>query len=160
MKTMIRIITQVIRIRLPEKFWKAAQQQSDPNPSSTNSNPNSSKGYFDGLIRIANQVIRIPGEEEVKLRVTDSNHPYSDLNPSWRTSDEIEARIQITHTAIWIHHEEQDKTIQIFEVRIRITFLNKAKGWKSDRAIQIIELLIWITPLAQNSNIAKVIRIT
>ena len=46
----------------------AAQQQNDSNPSSTDSNPNSNKGYFDGLIRITNQVIRILGEEEVKLR--------------------------------------------------------------------------------------------
>ena len=84
----------------------ATQQQSDSNPFSTDSNPNSSKGYFDGLIRITNQVIRIPGEEEEKLRVTDSNHPYSDLNPSWRTSKKIEARIRITHTAIQIPHEE------------------------------------------------------
>ena len=147
MKTVIRITIQAIRIKLPEKVWMATQQQSDSNPSSTDSNPNSSKEYFDGLIRITNQVIRIPGEEQVKLRVTDSNHPYNDLNPSWRTSDEIEARIQITHTVIRIHHEKQDKTIQIFEVRIRITFLNKVKGWKSDRAIRIIELLIRITPL-------------
>ena len=71
-----------------------------------NSNPNSSKGYFDGLIRITNQVIRIPGEEEEKLRGTDSNHPYNDSNPSWRTSEEIEAWIRITYTAIRIPYEE------------------------------------------------------
>ena len=54
-----------------------AQQQSDSNPSSTDSKPNSSKGYFDELIRITIQVIRITGEEEVKLKATDSNHPSS-----------------------------------------------------------------------------------
>ena len=52
-----------------------AQQQGD-------SNPNFSKGYFDELIRIIIQAIRITGEEEVKLRATDSNHSSSDSNPS------------------------------------------------------------------------------
>ena len=92
------------------------------------SNPNSSKGYFDGLIRITNQVIRISGEEEEKLRVTDSNQPYSDSNPSWRTREEIEARIRITHTAIRIPHKEQDKAIRIFELRIRIPSQMKQKA--------------------------------
>ena len=81
---------------------------------------NSSKGYFNGLIRITNQVIWIPGEVEVKLRVTDSNHPYSDSNPSWRTSEEIEAWIRITYIAIRIPHEEKCKMIRIFELWIRI----------------------------------------
>ena len=89
-----------------KKVWIVAQQLSDLNPSSMDSNPNSSKGYFDGLIRITIQVIRLPGEEEEKLRATDSNHPYSNLNPSWRTSEEIKARIRITYTAIRIPHEE------------------------------------------------------
>ena len=128
MKTLIRIITQAIWIRLPEKVWITAQQQSDLNPSSTDSNPNSSKGYFDGLIRITNQVIRIPGEEEEKLRVTDSNHPYSDLNPSWRTSEEIEVQIRITYTASRIPHEEQDNAIQIFELQIQILSQMKQKA--------------------------------
>ena len=91
----------VIRIPIP-KVWIAAQQQSDSNPSSTDSNPNSSKEYFDGLIRITIQVIRIPGEKEVKLRGTDLNHLYNDSNPLWRTSEEIEVRIRITYTTIWI----------------------------------------------------------
>ena len=51
-----------------------------------------------------------------------------------------------TYTAIRISHEEQDKAIRIFELRIRITFTNEAKAWKSDITIQIIELLIRITP--------------
>ena len=106
MKTLIRIITQAIRIRLPKKVWITAQQQSDLNPSLTDSNPNSSKGYFDGLIRITIQVIQIHGEEEVKLRAIDLNHLYNDSNPSWRTSEEIEARIGITYTTIWIPHVE------------------------------------------------------
>ena len=63
MKTVIQIITQAIQIRLPKKVWIVAQQQSDSNPSLTDSNPNSSKGFFDGLIRITIQVIRIPNEE-------------------------------------------------------------------------------------------------
>ena len=109
-------------------------------------------------------MIRIPGEEEMKLKATNSNHLHSNSNPSWRTSEEIEAQIWITYTMIQIPkfwtHEKQDKTIQIFELRIWITFTNEAKGWKLDRAIQIIKLLIRITPLAQNSNIAKVIWIT
>ena len=58
------------------------QQQSDSNPFLTDSNPNSSKRYFDGLIRITIQVIRIPGEEEVKLS----------------------ARIRITYIVIQIPH--------------------------------------------------------
>ena len=128
MKIMIRIITQAIRIRLPEKVWMASQQQSDSNPSSTDSNPNSSRGYFDGLIRITNQVIRISGEVEVKLRVTDSNHSYSDSNPLWRTSEEIEAWIWITYTTIRIPHEKQDKAIRIFELQIRISSQMKQKA--------------------------------
>ena len=108
MKTVIRIITQAIRIRLPKKVWIVVQQQSDSNPSSTDLNPNSSKRYFDGLIRITIQVIWIPNEEEVKLKATDSNHLYNDSNPSWRTSEEIEAHIRITYTAI-----------QIFKFRLR-----------------------------------------
>ena len=106
MKTVIRILTQAIRIRLPKKVWMVAQQQSDSNPSSTDSNPNSSKGYFDELIRITIQAIWITGKEKVKLRATDSNHPSSDSNPSWKTSEEIEARIQITYTTIQIPHKE------------------------------------------------------
>ena len=102
MQTVIRIHVQLIRIRIPENVWTVAHQQSDTNPSSTDSNPNSSKGYLDGLIQITIQVIRIPGEKEMKLRATYSNHPYNDLNPSWRTSEEIEARIRITYTAIRI----------------------------------------------------------
>ena len=65
-----------------------------------------------------------------------------------------------TYTAIRISHEEQDKAIRIFELRIRITFTNKTKGWKLEKAIRIIKLLIQITPLMKNLNIAKVIRIT
>ena len=91
----------------------AAQQQSDSNPSSTDSNPNSSKGYFDVLIRIIIQTIQITGEEEVKLRATDLNDPSSDSNPSWRTNEEIEA-------LIWITYTEQDKAIRIFKLQIRI----------------------------------------
>ena len=106
MKIVIWITIQAIWIRLLEKVWMATQQQSDSNPSSTDSNPNSSKGYFDGLIRITIQVIRIPDEEEVKLRATDSNHLYSDSNPSWKTSEEIEAWIRITYTTIWIPKSE------------------------------------------------------
>ena len=63
---MIRIHVQLIWIRILEKVWTAAYQQSDSNPSSTDSNPNSSKGHLDELIQIAIQVIQIPGEEEVK----------------------------------------------------------------------------------------------
>ena len=100
MKTVIRIITQVIRIRLLEKVWIAAQQQSDSNPFSTNLNLNSSKGYFDGLIWITIQVIRIPGDE---------------------------TRIRITHTTIQILYEEQGKAIQIFELWIRIPSQIEAK---------------------------------
>ena len=106
---MIRILEQWIRIWIPKRVWIIAQQQSDSNPFLTYSNPNSNKGYFDGLIRITIQVIRItiqviriPGEKEVKLRATDSNHLYSDSNPSWRTSEEIEARIRIIYTMIRI----------------------------------------------------------
>ena len=153
----------VIRIWIPERVWITTQQQSDSNPFSTDSNPNSSKGYFDGLIRITIQVIWIPGEEEVKLRATNSN-------PSWRTSEEIEGRIRITYTTIWIPHEEQVKRLkhrfewptQWFETlspnigsimqgdsNLWVTdlnpFTNEAKGWKSDRTIRIIKLLIRIT---------------
>ena len=115
MKIVIQILTQAIRIRLPEKVWIAAQQQSDSNPSSTDSNPNSSKEYFDGLIRITIQVIRIPGEKEMKLRAT----------------------IRITHITIRIPHEEQGKAIWIFELWIRIPSQIEAKDWKSNRAIRI-----------------------
>ena len=145
MKTVIRILTQVIWIRLPEKVWIVVQQQSDLNSSSTDSNPNSSKGYFDGLIRITIQVIRIPSEEEMKLRATDSNHPYSNLNSSWKTGEEIEAQVWITYIAIRIPHEKQGKAIWIFELWIRIPSQIEAKDWKSDRANQILEFWIWIT---------------
>ena len=89
-----------------------------------NSNPNSSRGYFDVLIWITIQAIRITGEEEVKLRATNSNHPSSDSNLSWRISEEIEVMIRITH-------EEQDKTIRIFKLRIRIPsqMKQKAESW-------------------------------
>ena len=97
---MIWIHVQLIRSRIPKKVW--THQQSDSNLSSTDSNPNSNKGHFDGLIRITIQVIRIPGEEEVKLRATDSNHPYNDSNPLWRTIKEIKAQIRITYTVIRI----------------------------------------------------------
>ena len=116
MKIVIWIHVQLIWIRILEKVWTTAHQQSDSNPSSMDSNLNSSKRHLDGLIRITIQVIQIPSEKEVKLRATDSNHLYSDSNhlysdsnhlysnsnPSWRTSQEIETRIQITYTAIWI----------------------------------------------------------
>ena len=121
MKTVIQIITQAIRIRLPKKVWIVAQQQSDSNPSSTDSNPNSSKGYFDELIRITIQVIRITSEKEVKLRATNLNDPSSDSNPSWRTNEEIEA-------LIWITYTEQDKAIRIFELRIQIPSQMKQKA--------------------------------
>ena len=78
----------------------ATQQQSDSNPSSMDLNPNSNKGYFDELIWITIQAIWITGEEKVKLRAMDSNHPSSDSNPSWKTSEEIEAPIRITYTVI------------------------------------------------------------
>ena len=123
MKIVIRILIQATRIRLPEKVWIAAQQQSDSNLSSTDSNPNSNKRYFDWLIRITIQVIRIPGEKKVKLR----------------------AMIRITHIAIRIPHEEQGKAIRIFELWIRIPSQIEAKDWKSDRAIRILELWIRIT---------------
>ena len=146
MKTVIWIITQMIRIRLPEKVWIVAQQQSDSNLSSMDSNPNSSKRYFDRLIRITIQVIWIPDEEEMKLRATDSNHPSSDLNLARRTSEKIEALIQITYTVIRITHDEQDKAIRIFELWIRIPSQIEAKDWKLERAIQILEFQIRITP--------------
>ena len=57
-----------------------------------------------------------------------SNHPYRDSNPSWKKSEEIKVRIQITYTAIRIPHEEQGKAI-------RIPSQIEAKDWKSDRAI-------------------------
>ena len=145
MKIVIRIHVQLIQIRIPKKVWTTAHQQSDSNPSSTDSNPNSNKGHLGELIRITIQVIRIPGEKKVKLRATDSNHLYSNLNPSWRTSEEIEARIRITYTAIRISYEEHGKVIRIFELWIRIPSQIEAKGWKSDRAIRILKLRIWIT---------------
>ena len=80
------------------------------------------------MIRITIQAIRITDEEEVKLRATDSNHPSSDSNPSWRTSEEIEAPIRITDTAIQIPHEEQGKAIRIFELWIRIPYQIEAEG--------------------------------
>ena len=110
---LIRIIIQAIRIRVPEKVWMAAQQQSDSNPSSTNSNPNSSKEYFDGLIWITNQVIRITSKKEEKLRVTDSNYPYSDSNPSWRKMKRLKHRFE--------------SPTQLFESLIK----NKTKRFKS-----------------------------
>ena len=70
------------------------------------SNPNSSKGYYDGLIWITIQRIQILGEEKVKLKATDLNHLYSDLNPSYRTSEELKAQIRITYTAIRIPKSE------------------------------------------------------
>ena len=112
---MIRIHVQLIRIRIPENVWTVAHQQSDSNPSSTDSNPNSSKGYLDGLIRITIQVIRIPGEKEVKLKAMNSNRLHNNSNPSWRTSEEIEAQIRITYTMI-----------QIPKQRIRIWILERA----------------------------------
>ena len=92
------------------------------------SNPNSNKGYFDELIWITIQVIRITSEEEVKLRAMDSNHPSNNSNPSWRTSGKIEALIRITYTVTRITHEEQDKAIRIFELRIRIPSQMKQKA--------------------------------
>ena len=102
MKTVIRIHVQLIRIKILEKVWIVAYQQSDSNLSWTDSNPNFSKDHLDELIRITIQVIRIPSEEEVKLRATDSNHIYIDSNLLWRTSEEIEAWIWITYTTIRI----------------------------------------------------------
>ena len=69
----------------------ATQQQSD-------SNPNFSKGYFDGLIRIINQVIRILGEEEEKLKVrqSDSNHQITDSNHLLAQNSNIAKVIRIT----------------------------------------------------------------
>ena len=91
MKIVIRIHVELIWIRILEKVWTTAHQQSDSNPSSMDLNPNSNKRHLDELIQITIQVIRIPGEEEVKLRATDSNHLYNNSKPSWRTSEEIEA---------------------------------------------------------------------
>ena len=61
------------------------------------------------VIRITIQAIQITGEEKVKLRATNSNHPSNDSNPSWRTSEEIEARIRITYTAIQIPSQIEAK---------------------------------------------------
>ena len=77
--------------------------ESDLNPYSTDSNPNSNKGYFDGLIQITFKWFESLVKKKVKLRATDSNHIYSDSNPSWKTSEKIETWIRITYIVIWIH---------------------------------------------------------
>ena len=41
-------------------------------------------------------------KKKVKLRATDSNHLHSDLNPSWKISEEIETWIWIPYTVIRI----------------------------------------------------------
>ena len=58
----------------------------------------------------------------------DSNLIYIDSNPSWRTSEKIEALIRITYTVIQITYEEQDKAIRIFELQIRIHSQMKQKA--------------------------------
>ena len=81
-----------------QKGSKWLLDERDLNPYSMNLNPNSNKVCLDGLIRISIQVIWIPDEErsEVESEV-DSNS-----NPSWRTSEEIEAWIRIPYTTIQI----------------------------------------------------------
>ena len=78
----------------------------DSNPYSTDSNLNSSKLCFDGLIRISSKRLESLVKKEVKLKATDSYHIHRDLNPSWRTNEEIEEQIRIPYIAIRIHEYE------------------------------------------------------
>ena len=55
------------------------------------------------MIRISSKRFKSLVKKEVKLKAKDSNHLHNNANPSWRISEEIEARIQITYTAIRIH---------------------------------------------------------
>ena len=102
MKTKIWITVQLIQIWI-SKISEWLLDESDSNPYSTYSNPNSSEGCLDGLIRISSKRFESLVKKEVKLRANDSNHLHSNSNPSWRTCEENETRIQITYTKIRIH---------------------------------------------------------
>ena len=169
-------------IRIPingfeSKFQKVQTDEGDLNPSWSESNPNSSKvieiNRFESLVK-----------KKEMLKATDSNHPFSDSNPSWKRWIKIEARIRIPYTVIRISHEEYVKrlkqglesltqrfeslNLELWRIRqgdsnLRVMDSNplakeKTEGWRSNRAIRIFELRIRIL-LAQNSNLTQVIRI-
>ena len=85
-------------------------------------------------------------KKEEMLRATDSNHPFNDSNPSWRTWIEIEARIQIPYTTIRIPEfgVMKNKARRFESSSYGFESLSKSKGWRSVKAIRIFELQIWI----------------
>ena len=121
--------------------------------------PSSSKGYFDELIRITIQVIRITNEEEVKLRATDSNHPYSDSNPSWRKVKRLKHRLE--SPIQWFESLMKNKIRQFESLSYEFESLNK---WSKRLKVGQSDSNHWVTDsnhsMAQNSNIVKVIWIT
>ena len=118
------------------------------------------------------------------LRATDSNPPFSDLNPSWRTWRETEARIRIPYTTIRILETGvmKNKARRFESSSYEFQSLSKSKGRRlkvkeSDSNLQVtdsnpswskiqISLRQFESPtqwfkslLAQNSNLAQAIRI-
>ena len=73
-------------------------------------------------------------KKKVKLKAMDSNHTHNDSNPSWRTSEEIEAWIRILYTAIQIHESRfmKNKSRQFesssYGFKSLITLKLKAEG--------------------------------
>ena len=127
------------RRRFESTFQKVQTDEGDSNPSWKDSNPNSSKEIE--VDRFESSIKRFEShmKKEEMLRAIDSNHLFSDSNPSWRTWRETQARIRIPYTAIRI-----PKTGVMKNKARRFESLSKSKGWKSDKAIRIFELRIRI----------------
>ena len=81
------------------------------------------------------------------LRAIDSNYPFSDLNPSWKTWIEMEAMIRISYTTIRIPESGvmKNKAMRFESSSYGFEFLSKSKGWRSNKAIRIFELRIRIS---------------
>ena len=111
------------QIRIPNKtiwipqstfqFWSFSSkfEESNSNPSYSDSNPHSRKFRLTKAIRIPYKEIRIQIPVR-KLRLTDSNPQSSDSNPMWKKKRCWEPPIRITYSMIWIPHEEHEERLK------------------------------------------------
>ena len=162
---MIRITKRVIRIPIPISL----HEDRDPNHYSSDLNQATRK-RFEWLLN--NRVIRIPPQRiQIQISVrelwwTDSNHYSSDSN-HWCRKSEVESHrfeSPIQQFESFMKNKWKDWSTDSNHlysdsnhswrtrqgdsnlwVTVSNLFTNEAKGWKSDRAIQIINLLIRIT---------------
>ena len=101
-------------------------RQSDSNVRVTDSNLSWHK------IQISLKRFESYVKKEEMLRAIDSNHLFSDSNPSWRTWRETEARIRISYTTIRIPKNGviKNKTRQFESSSYGFESLSKSKDWR------------------------------